>query len=75
MANYLILGTICKQGDHVICQYPVYSQLHLLPEQQGVELSLWAMKEDKDWIPDINELATMIKPNTKAIILKYVTRC
>ncbi|KAK5994850.1 Capreomycidine synthase-like protein [Cladobotryum mycophilum] len=69
MANYLVLGTICEPGDHVICQYPVYSQLHLLPKHNGVDVSLWAMKEDADWLPDINQLVALIKPNTKAIIL------
>lgn len=70
MANYLVLTTICSPGDHVICQYPTYGQLYMLPRYNGVELSLWKMKEEDNWIPNVDELASMIKPNTKAIIIK-----
>lgn len=70
LANYLILSTLCGPGDHVICQYPTYGQLYLLPQFSGVDVSMWAMREDKGWTLDIEELVTMIKPNTKAIILK-----
>ncbi|KAJ3548853.1 hypothetical protein NM208_g797 [Fusarium decemcellulare] len=69
MANYLILDTICDQGDHVICQYPTYGQLYLVPKFSGVDVSLWKMHEENEWLPSIDELETMIKPNTKAIIL------
>jgi aspartate/methionine/tyrosine aminotransferase len=69
LANYLILQTICKPGDHIICQYPVFSQLHLLPKHQGIEISLWRMKPP-GWHPDIADLEHMIKPETKAIVIK-----
>lgn len=70
MANYLLLQTICKPNDHVICQYPVYPQLYLVPQASSVDVTLWAMKEELGWLPDINELAGLVRPNTKAIILK-----
>ena len=70
LANYLVLQTLCKKGDHIICQYPAYGQLYLLPRHHGVDISLWAMEEDKDWLPDVEKLEGLIKPNTKAIILK-----
>jgi aspartate/methionine/tyrosine aminotransferase len=70
MANYLLLSTICGPGDHVICQYPTYGQLYLVPKFAGVDVGLWEMHEENGWMPSIDELAAMIKPNTKAIILK-----
>lgn len=69
MANYLLLCTICGPGDHVICQYPTYGQLYLLPKFAGVDVGLWKMREENGWIPSIDELTAMVKPNTKAIIL------
>lgn len=69
LANYLILTTLCKPGDHVICQYPVFPQLHLLPKMCGIDVSLWAMKGD-NWLLDTEDLARLIRPSTKAIILK-----
>jgi aspartate/methionine/tyrosine aminotransferase len=70
MANYLLLSTVCGPGDHVICQYPTYGQLYLVPKFAGVDVGLWKMHEENGWMPSIDELAAMIKPNTKAIILK-----
>ncbi|KAE9372735.1 PLP-dependent transferase [Stipitochalara longipes BDJ] len=69
MANYLALTVICGTGDHIICQYPAFSQLYELPRFQGVELSLWRMRRRDNWAPNIEELEAMIKPNTKAIII------
>ena len=71
MANYLVLTTICGKGDHLICQYPTYGQLYILPRFQGVDVDLWKMKAENDWIPKVEDLAAMIKPNTKAIVVKY----
>ncbi|KAI8285540.1 hypothetical protein K4K60_001148 [Colletotrichum sp. SAR11_57] len=69
MANYMLLETICGPGDHVVCQYPTYGQLYLIPKLNGVDVSLWKMNDGNAWLPRIEELEQMIKPNTKAIIL------
>ncbi|KAG9497301.1 hypothetical protein J7337_012096 [Fusarium musae] len=69
MANYLVLAAICGPNDHIVCQYPTYGQLYLLPRYKGVDVSLWAMNEKDNWSSDVAELASMIKPNTKAIII------
>jgi len=70
MANYLTLTSICGAGDHVICQYPTFAQLYEIPRFQGAEVSLWRMKRQDNWSPNIEDLEAMIKPNTKAIIIK-----
>ena len=69
MANYLVLSTTCTKGDHVICQFPNYGPLYLLPKYFGAEVDFWVVKEERSWNPDIEELKALIKPNTKAIIL------
>ncbi|KAF5599548.1 aspartate aminotransferase [Fusarium pseudoanthophilum] len=69
MANYLVLAAICGPDNHIVCQYPTYGQLYLLPRYNGVDVSLWAMDENDNWSSDVAELASMIKPNTKAIII------
>ncbi|KAK2671394.1 Pyridoxal phosphate-dependent transferase, major domain [Fusarium oxysporum f. sp. vasinfectum] len=69
MANYLVLSTTCTKGDHVICQFPNYGPLYLLPKYFGAEVDFWVGKEERSWNPDIEELKALIKPNTKAIIL------
>ncbi|KAF5599562.1 transaminase type I [Fusarium pseudoanthophilum] len=69
MANYLVLSTTCTKGDHVVCQFPNYGPLYLLPRYFGAEVEFWVGREERSWNPDIEELKALIRPNTKAIIL------
>ncbi|BDD64112.1 hypothetical protein MPDQ_000533 [Monascus purpureus] len=68
-ANFLLLYTLIAPGDHVICHYPTYQQLYSVPASLGAEVSLWKSKEADGWKLDIAELESLIKPNTKLIIL------
>lgn len=70
LANFLILDAICQPGDHILCQYPVFSQLHLLPQHRGVEVTSWQLMNDNTQ-DGISVLRGLIRSNTKAIILKY----
>ncbi|KAJ6445041.1 aspartate aminotransferase [Purpureocillium lavendulum] len=69
MANFLVLDAICGPGDHIVCQYPTFGQLYLVPKFNGVNVSLWKMDDSKEWMPSLEELERLVKPNTKAIIL------
>lgn len=71
-ANHMLLYSLVGRGDHVICHYPTYQQLYTVPASLGAEVSLWKAKEDTKWQLDIEELKSLIKPNTKLIIIKYV---
>lgn len=71
-ANFLVLNTLLGPGDHVICQYPTYQQLYDVPRHAGAEVSLWRSRSENEWIPDIAELSSLVKPNTKMIIVKCV---
>ncbi|KAE8339933.1 hypothetical protein BDV24DRAFT_175770 [Aspergillus arachidicola] len=68
-ANFLALYTNVGPGDHVICHYPTYQQLYSVPEGFGAEVDLWRSKEDAGWQPDLEELKSLIKLNTKLIII------
>jgi aspartate/methionine/tyrosine aminotransferase len=69
-ANYLVFYSFVGPGDHVICHYPTYQQLYAVPTSLGAEVDLWKARPEKQWIPDIEELKSLIKPNTKMIVLK-----
>lgn len=71
-ANHLALYALVGPGDHVVCHYPTYQQLYSIPESLGAEISLWRSKPENNWLPDIEELKALVKPNTKLIIIKYV---
>jgi aspartate/methionine/tyrosine aminotransferase len=68
-ANFLLFYTLLGPGDHVICAYPTYQQLYAVPESLGAEVSLWKLKKENKYIPDISELKTLVKENTKMIII------
>ncbi|OGM43172.1 aminotransferase [Aspergillus bombycis] len=68
-ANFLALYTNVGPGDHVICHYPTYQQLYSVPEAIGAEVDLWRSKEDAGWQLDLEDLRSLIKTNTKLIII------
>jgi aspartate/methionine/tyrosine aminotransferase len=65
MANYLVFYSLVGPGDHVVCVYPTYQQLYDVPKSMGAEVSLWRLREDRGWLPDLEELEELVKPNTK----------
>lgn len=69
VANFLTLYTFLGPGDHAICVYPTYQQLYGVPQSLGAEVSLWKLKKDNGYVPDVSELESLVKDNTKMIIL------
>lgn len=43
--------------------------LYEVPKQLGAEVDLWKAKPEDNWIPSIDHLKSLIKPNTKLIII------
>lgn len=68
-ANLIAFYGLIGKGDHVICHYPTYQQLYEVPKSLGAEVDFWQAKEDRKWQLDIEELKTLIRPNTKMIII------
>ena len=71
-ANLNVFYALVSKGDHVICHYPTYQQLHEVPASLGAEVSLWRSREDEEWQLDIEELKRLIRPRTKLVIIKYI---
>jgi aspartate/methionine/tyrosine aminotransferase len=69
-ANYLFFYSLLGPGDHVICHYPTYQALYSVPASLGAEVDLWHARPENAWIPDVEELKALTKPNTKLIIIK-----
>lgn len=68
-ANQLALYALIEPGDHVISMYPSYQQLYDIPKSLGAEVDFWNISEENQWMPDLDELRTLIRPNTKMICL------
>jgi aspartate/methionine/tyrosine aminotransferase len=68
-ANFLLFYTLVGPCDHVICVHPTYQQLYAVPKSLGAEVSLWKLRKEKKYIPDLEDLKSLVKENTKMIII------
>jgi hypothetical protein len=68
-ANFLLFYTLIGPSDHVICVHPTYQQLYAVPKSLGAEVSLWTLRKEKKYIPDLEDLKSLVKENTKMIII------
>jgi DNA-binding transcriptional MocR family regulator len=64
-ANHLLLYSLVGPGDNVVCVFPTYQQLYALPETFGAKVSLWELKAEDGFVPDVKVLKKLIKSNTK----------
>lgn len=68
-ANFLALYALIEPEDHVVSLYPTYQQLVDIPRSFGAEVSLWQIEEERDWLPSLEELRKLVRPNTKMICI------
>ncbi|KIX06403.1 uncharacterized protein Z518_04379 [Rhinocladiella mackenziei CBS 650.93] len=68
-ANLTVFQSFLHPGDHVVCAYPIYSQLLEFPRVLKCEVSLWKLDPENQWKLDLEELRRLIRPSTKMIIL------
>lgn len=64
-ANFGVFQSIIKPRDHVVCVYPTFQQLYSVPAALGADVSLWKLKKEDGYVPDVEELARLVKDNTK----------
>lgn len=68
-ANMLVHKTLVSRGDHVVSVVPSYQQHYSIPASIGAEVEkLWLREEDR-WLPDLDRLRTMVRPDTRLIAL------
>ena len=68
-ANALVLETLLEKDDHVICFVPGYQQFYDYPESFGCEVTKIELKEEQNWIPDLDLVKKAIRPETTLLIL------
>lgn len=67
--NMLAIYALVEPKDHIISLYPTYQQLYDIPKSLGAEVEYWTVHEELGWLPDLEELKQLIRPNTKMICL------
>lgn len=68
-ANHHVFYSLVRPGDHVICVSPTYQQLYSIPASFGAQVELLALRPEKGYLPDLDELRGMVRPDTKLICI------
>lgn len=68
-AIFLFMHAVLGPEDHVVVHWPCYQSLLELPRALGCSVDLWEAREDHNWALDLDTLQTLLRPNTKAIIV------
>ena len=48
---------------------PTYQQLYSIPEAIGADVAIMHLKQENDYLPDLNELKSLVTPETKMICI------
>ncbi len=68
---FIAMNVLLEQGDHVISTYPGYQSLYEIAEALGCELTKWTPVEREGWKFDLDELRSLLKPNTKLLVVNF----
>ncbi len=68
-ANHQVLISLLSPGDHMVSVAPTYQQHYSIPASVGAEVSILQLTPEHRFLPDIEQLAAMVKPNTKLITI------
>ncbi len=68
-AMVMVSQTLLRKGDHVIIEYPVYEPLLAMPEFLETRVSWLHRRAEEDYQISLDELDTLMTPQTKLIVL------
>ena len=58
-ANHLVYEALVEPGDVVVSIVPTYQQHTSIPESLGAEVRLLRLREERGWLPDLDELRSV----------------
>jgi capreomycidine synthase len=70
-AIYLIMRTLLRPGDEVVVLSPAYQPLYSIAESVGCELRHWRLDFERRFVPDMDELRSLINPKTRMIVANF----
>jgi len=70
-ANFSVIAHLVGPKDHIIVEHPTYPSLFQVPRSLGRDLSLFHLKWEDDFRPDMAALRKLVKPKTKLITLTH----
>jgi len=70
-ANFVVVSALVNPGDHVIIEHPNYPSLYDVPRSMGCDVTLFRLRFENNFKPDLDELESLIRPDTKLISLTH----
>lgn len=68
-ANHHIFYSLLEPGDRVVSIMPTYQQLYSIPASFGADVCLLHLRQENDYLPDLDELRRLATPDTKMICI------
>ncbi|WDD97672.1 aminotransferase [Thalassomonas actiniarum] len=68
-ANALVHATLVSPGDRVISVLPTYQQHYSIPESYGADVQILKLREENNFLPDLEELKSLVTDNTSLIAI------
>jgi aspartate/methionine/tyrosine aminotransferase len=68
-AVYLFMLAVIQPGQHVVVQRPCYQSHFEVARSLGATVSGWWGREENGWALDLDELARLVRPETRAIVI------
>ena len=66
-ANNMVINTLIEPGDNMVSVMPTYQQHYSIPESLGAEVRILKLRPENDFLPDIDELRSLVDEKTKMI--------
>jgi aspartate/methionine/tyrosine aminotransferase len=70
-AIYAAMTVVLEPGDKVIALDPIYHSLTSIAESIGCDIHRWEMRESQGFIPDLGDLASLMKLNPKMVVVNF----
>lgn len=68
-ANHMAISTIISAEDNMVSVMPTYQQHYSIPESIGAEVRILNLNLDNHFLPDIEQLKSLVDENTKMITI------
>lgn len=68
-ANHLVMLSFVEPDDKIVSIIPTYQQHYSIPESFGGNVNLLYLKEENNWLPDLEELEKLVGSDTKLICM------
>lgn len=70
-ANFVVVASLVKPGDHVLVEHPNYPSNYEVPRSLGCDVDLYTLRFENEFRPRAADLEAKITPRTKLISLTH----